>query len=230
MNTEQKVNTSDADARTSSLVGKLGRILFWWSPALLVFGTIVQAAGGQWGDSLSYLGSPVLAAIMIVIAVRHYPASRRFLKWFVAITLVATILFGGFFQCASLAYKGKLVSAMEHTYTNYSNAEPPISTSRAVLTTYMDMVLDPLFPISDGYFDQSLRGVFFAVYYFAYQILYAYIPMLGPYYLLILLITPSFLALPIFWLWVVLSILYVVLPQRAWGWMKAALIRFRHRP
>jgi hypothetical protein len=38
--------------------------------------------------------------------------------------------------------------------------------------------------------------------------------------LLPLLITPSFLAMPVFWLWVVLSVLYVVLPPRAWGWMK----------
>jgi len=227
MKTEQKVNTNDTGARISSLVGKIGRILFWWSPASLVFGIIVQAAGGQWGHSLSYLGSPVLAAIMIVIAVRHYPASRRFLKWFVAITLVATILFGGFFQCASLASRGKLVSTMEHTYTNYSNAEPPISTSRVVLTTYMDMVFEPLFPISDAYFYPSVRGVFLAVYYFASKILYAYTPMLGPYYLLILLVTPSFLALPIFWLWVVLSILYVVLPARAWKWVRGGIAKAR---
>ncbi|MHB8108058.1 MAG: hypothetical protein ACYDH4_11630, partial [Candidatus Cryosericum sp.] len=39
-------------------------------------------------------------------------------------------------------------------------------------------------------------------------------------FLLLLLITPRFLALPVFWLWVVLSALYVVLPPRAWKWMK----------
>jgi hypothetical protein len=37
---------------------------------------------------------------------------------------------------------------------------------------------------------------------------------------LLMLITPSFLALPVFWLWVVLSVLYVVMPQKAWGWMR----------
>lgn len=43
--------------------------------------------------------------------------------------------------------------------------------------------------------------------------------------LLPLLITPRFLAMPVFWLWVVLSVLYVVLPQKAWGWMKARVVR-----
>ncbi len=43
--------------------------------------------------------------------------------------------------------------------------------------------------------------------------------------LLLLLIIPPFLALPIYWLWVVLSILYVVLPARAWKWMGNALRR-----
>jgi hypothetical protein len=43
--------------------------------------------------------------------------------------------------------------------------------------------------------------------------------------LLLLLIIPHFLALPVYWLWVVLSILYVVLPSRAWKWMKAGVVR-----
>ena len=43
--------------------------------------------------------------------------------------------------------------------------------------------------------------------------------------LLLLLIIPHFLALPVYWLWVVLSILYVVLPSRAWKWMGDALRR-----
>jgi len=47
--------------------------------------------------------------------------------------------------------------------------------------------------------------------------------------LAVLVLVPWWLALPVFWLWVVLSVLYVVLPQRAWGWMKALVVRFRHR-
>jgi hypothetical protein len=204
-------------------------MLLAWPIFLLICDTVGTAVGIPFADYLVFFGSSVVAVIMLVIALRHYPASRRFLKWFVAVTLVTTILWGGFFQCASLAHKGELLSTIEHTYTNYSNAEPSISTSRVVLTTYMDIVFDPLFPMSDAYFGQSLRGVFFVVYYYIYQVLYAYLPMLGPYYLLVLLIVPRFLALPVFWLWVVLSIMYVVLPPRAWGWMKAAVVRPRQR-
>jgi hypothetical protein len=43
--------------------------------------------------------------------------------------------------------------------------------------------------------------------------------------LLLLVLSPSWLALSVFWLWVALSVLYVVLPQRTWGWMGGALRR-----
>ncbi|MHB8070422.1 MAG: hypothetical protein ACYDHF_00520 [Candidatus Cryosericum sp.] len=44
------------------------------------------------------------------------------------------------------------------------------------------------------------------------------LPIIVP--LLLLVLSPSWLAIPVFWLWVVLSALYVVLPPRAWKWMK----------
>ena len=43
--------------------------------------------------------------------------------------------------------------------------------------------------------------------------------------LLFLVLSPSWLALPIFWLWAVLSVLYVALPSRAWKWTGDALRR-----
>jgi hypothetical protein len=43
--------------------------------------------------------------------------------------------------------------------------------------------------------------------------------------LALLILVPSWLALPVFWLWVLLSVLYVVLTPRAWGRMKAAVGR-----
>ena len=58
-----------------------------------------------------------------------------------------------------------------------------------------------------------------------YLVVSQYSLLTGPYFVLLLLITPSFLALPVFWLWVVLSVLYVVLPQRAWLWMKSSVVR-----
>ncbi|MGB9666811.1 MAG: hypothetical protein ACPL2N_05840 [Candidatus Cryosericum sp.] len=176
-------------------------------------------------DYLVFFGSPVVAAVLAGIAIRHYPATLKFLKTLVGLLLIATILWGGFFQCASLAHKGKLLSTMEHTYTNYSDAEPSLSTPRVIFITYRSVVFDPLFPFSDTYVDKSLRGAFFVVYYYTYLILYAYTPMLGLYYLPILLITPRFLAMPVFWLCVVLCVLYVVLPRRAWAWIKAAMVQ-----
>ncbi|MCE5193763.1 MAG: hypothetical protein ABFD13_06445 [Candidatus Cryosericum sp.] len=47
--------------------------------------------------------------------------------------------------------------------------------------------------------------------------------------LALLVLVPFWLALPVFWLWVVLSIVYVVLPPRAWGRMRAMVGRSRHR-
>ena len=52
-----------------------------------------------------------------------------------------------------------------------------------------------------------------------------YAAMTGQNFLLLILINASFLAMPVFWLWIVPSILYVVLPQRTWGWMKVAVVR-----
>jgi len=49
--------------------------------------------------------------------------------------------------------------------------------------------------------------------------------------LFLLVLSPSCLALPVFWLYAVLSVqilLYVVLPPTAWGWMKARVTRPRH--
>lgn len=52
-----------------------------------------------------------------------------------------------------------------------------------------------------------------------------YMYMTMPPILLLLLIVPHFLALPVYWLWVVLSVSYVVLPARAWKWTEHALHR-----
>lgn len=46
--------------------------------------------------------------------------------------------------------------------------------------------------------------------------------------LAMLILVPSWLTLPVFWLWFVLSVLYVVLPSRAWKWMKVMVVRSRN--
>lgn len=45
----------------------------------------------------------------------------------------------------------------------------------------------------------------------------------------LLILAPSWLVLPVFWLLVAAGIFYVVLPPRAWGWMRAAVVRSRQR-
>jgi Zn-dependent protease with chaperone function len=55
---------------------------------------------------------------------------------------------------------------------------------------------------------------------FPYSYLVVYGNMVGPYFLLLMFLAPPFLAFPIFWLWVVLSVLYVVLPERWWRWFR----------
>jgi hypothetical protein len=182
-----------------------------------MFGASVQK---PFTDYIVFFGSPVVAAILAGVAIRHYPATRKFLKMLVGLLLVLTILWGGFFQCASLAHKGKLLSTMEHIYATNSSAMPSLSTLRVKFFTYGTLVSQLPFPISDADMDGTLRGVLVGVFLYASLLLSPYTPMLGPYYLLVLLIIPRFLALPIYWLWVVLSILYVVLPARAWTWMK----------
>ncbi len=41
----------------------------------------------------------------------------------------------------------------------------------------------------------------------------------------LLIVAPSWLVLPVFWLLVAFGVFYVVLPQRAWGWIKAGVVR-----
>jgi hypothetical protein len=70
--------------------------------------------------------------------------------------------------------------------------------------------------------------------FFRLQPFIPYMLMTMPPVLLLLLIVPHFLVLPVFWLWVTLSALYVVLPARAWkrvrgGIAKAGLMLRRNR-
>ncbi len=213
--------------RRSNVEKWLFGILLLWPIVVLVCDTVGTVVKMPFADYLVFFGSPVVAAILAGIAIRHYPATRKFLKTLVGLLLIATVLWGGFFQCASLAQEEKLRSTMKHTYFAYFDAKPLLSMPRVTLITYRSVVFDPLFPFSDTYVDKSLRGALVGVFGYASLCLSPYTPMLGPYYLLLMLITSPFLAIPIFWLWVVLSALYVVLPQGAWGWIKdrAKLLR-----
>ncbi len=200
-------------------------MLLAWPIFVWICGMLGASVQKPLTDYMVFFGSPVVAAILAGIAIRHYPATRKFLKTLAGLLLITTILWGGFFQCASLAHKGKVLDTIEQTYTKYADAEPPLSMPRVIIITYRTLVSQPLFPVSDADADATLRGALVGVFGYVSLFLSPYTPMLGPYYLLVLLITPPFLALPLFWLWVVLSILYVVLPPRAWGWVKSMVVR-----
>ena len=211
--------------RKSRIEKWLFGILLLWPIFVLICDTVGTVVKMPFADYLVFFGSPVVAAILAVFALRRYPVTRKFLKTLVGLLLIATVLWGGFFQCASLAHEEKLRSTIKHTYFAYFDAKPLLSMPRVNLITYRTLVSQPLFPVSDADANATLRGALVGVFGYASLCLSPYTPMLGPYYLLLMLITSPFLAIPIFWLWVVLSVLYVVLPSRTWGWTGSALRR-----
>lgn len=209
--------------RKSNIEKWLFWAMFLWPVIMMV--VVGVFLFGPFADYVLFLGSPVVAAILAGFALRRFPATQKFLKTLVGLLLITTVLWGGFFQCASLAHQGELLSTMEHTYSTYSDAEPSLSMPRVMFSTYYPLASQPLFHVGPPDANATLRGTIVGMFGYTSLFLYPYAPMLGPYYLLLLLITPSFLAFPVFWLWVVLSVLYVVLPQRAWLWMKSSVVR-----
>ncbi|MFZ2414100.1 MAG: hypothetical protein WAW16_07770 [Candidatus Cryosericum sp.] len=212
----QWTTTDGENPRRRNIEKWLFLAMFVWPVINLVIAGVFLL--GQVGDYVLFFGSPVVAAILAGFALRRYPATRKFLKTLVGLLLITTVLWGGFLRCTSLAHQGKLLSTIEHTYSTYSDAEPSLSMARVVFSTYYPLVDQPLFHVGPPDANATLRGTIVGVFGYTSLFLYPYAPMLGPYYLFLLLITPSFLAFPIFWLWVALSVLYVVLPSRAWKW------------
>ena len=202
---------NNEDGRTSR-IGRwlLGIFLFWPIIVLMVSLLERMLVHGQFEGYVAYWGSPVLVAILVGIALRHYPATRTFLKVLVTVVLVVTLLGGGFYHCATLAQSQSLHRTMVEYWSELSDAKVSISIPSRVAGTlgYMTFLLPDWLsailsrlPIAGGYL-----------------LLYAAMP--APYYLLLMLITPPFLAFPLFWLWMLLSVLYVFLPQQDWRWIR----------
>jgi len=205
--------------RKMSIATRLTMVVLCWFAVLMAFGipTGIIRSYTMWkyATYLAYFGSPVLATIILVIALRHYPASRLFLKGFVAVIFVATALAGGFYHCATIASHGSLLKAIElaaRTSTGISSSYPtqlPISKFNAAFYCLLGMIYSPWMPLA------RVIPVGYLLYLAA---------MPWPYLVLLMLITPRFLAMPVFWLLMFLGIPYVV-PQRAWVWMKTAAAR-----
>jgi hypothetical protein len=135
--------------------------------------------------------------------------SHRFLKFAVVLSLIVLIQTN--FACATMANGGHLLQVLMQRYHLSSN-QTPIET---MVDTYIHYVITPP-PFVNDY--DPLAAI-------SWALVQSYAPLTGPLFLLLFLITPHFLALPVYWLWVVLSALYVVLPARAWIWVRGEAAR-----
>jgi len=201
----------------------LERRLIWlfllWSPALLAIRMLaVYTNRGNilnspllWLYEVGMLLSPIVAAVLVVIALRHHPVLHRFLKVAVAFSLCLMVLTN--YTSASIASHGGFFQVWTKDYNLY----PSFPLADKLVGLFTKYVTLPTFlgPLTDQNMPLLLL----------YLVVSQYSLLTGPYFVLLLLITPSFLAFPVFWLWVVLSVLYVVLPQRTWLWMKSSVVR-----
>jgi hypothetical protein len=208
--------------RKMSIGARLTMALLCWFAVLIAFGIAVRIVPSytmwKYGAYLAYFGSPVVAAIIVVIALRHYPASRLFLKGFALVILVATALVGGFYHCATIASHGSLLKAVKDAanmstgISSFSSSfltQLPVSKFNAAFYYLLGMVYSPWMPLA-------------RVVPVGYLLNLAAMPW--PALVLLMLVTPRVLALPVFWLVMLLSLLYAV-PQQAWAWMKTVTVR-----
>jgi hypothetical protein len=153
--------------------------------------------------------SPVVAAVLVVIALRHHPVLHRFLKVAVAFSLFLMVLTNH--TSATIASHGGFFQAWTKEYNLY----PFLPLADKLAGLFMKYVTLPTFlgPLTDQNMPLLLL----------YMVVSQYSLLTSPYFLVFLVISPSFFALPLFWLWMLLSVLYVVLPPRAWKWLAATL-------
>jgi hypothetical protein len=136
------------NARKPNIEKWLFGAMFLWPVVLMVSVDIANAIHSEFANYLTYMGSTIFTAILAVIALCNYPASRRFLKWLAAIILLITLYLG------VMAYGDSLYHGF--------------------------------------WWVESVTGS------------------------------------PVFWLYLVLVILsatYLIVPQRAWRWMKSSVVR-----
>jgi hypothetical protein len=164
-----------------------------------------------WLYEVGMLLSPIVAAVLVVIALHHHPVLHRFLKVVVAFSLFLLVLTNH--ASAAVASRGGFFQAWTKDYNSF----PFQPMANQLVDLFSKYVTLPSFlgPLTDQNMPLLLL----------YLVVSQYSLLTGPYFVLLLLITPSFLAFPVFWLWVVLSVLYVVLPQRTWLWMKSSVVR-----
>ena len=149
--------------------------------------------------------SPILTAIFVVTALRHRPVLHHLLRVVVGVSLVVAVLTN--YTCATAASGGDFLNVLKG-----SVRYPDRSLLGKMLGLYDRFVALPSFagPLADYPTPHMLLLVGIK----------NWSLLASPYFLLLMVITPSRLAFPVFWLWVILSVLYVVLPERAWRWIE----------
>ena len=213
------------NARTPKIGLILGNVVGWSALLQMVFMGIASNImfKGIWSSShiwtyinvvLATVVSSVVAAIVVVSAVRHLPVARPFLRKFVALLLLMTMLGGGFYSFATMSHNKQLCSSLSISL-NQENQQNPATR----ISPLIEILGIPYLSIDGrGWKGIDRSGAFLTL-------IYPFASMTALPCFLLMLITPSFLALPVFWLLIVLSILYIVLPQRAWLWMKSSVVR-----
>jgi hypothetical protein len=201
-----------------------GIVLLWGFLCIALINVSINSSYFQVIGALIAVVAPILAAIVAVIALRHMPSAGPFLRKFVALLLLTILVLQGFYECATLAHDGSLWRVLGNIFDQKIQSSTPVSSVIAVLSLPIAVTTSTLWAWM-SMMSESFPYLF--IFFLPYDCIIA------PYFVLLLLITPRFLAMPVFWLLVVLGVLYVVLPQRAWGSMKnrtnLLLARVRHR-
>jgi hypothetical protein len=216
---QQWTTTDSENLRSPKIGGTLGSIL-------VLLGVLMVAAIMVSFNSAKYrvtcvltvaVAASIVATIVVIVALRHMPVTRPFLKKFVALLLLTTLVLGGFYECALLAREGSLWRMLGDVFEEETHSSVTVPQVLAALS----LPISGVFDFSANHISELSRWVPFTV----ILLCEPYEAMFAPYFVLVLLITPPFLAIPFFWLWVTLSALYVVLPARAWKWMGNILQR-----
>ena len=210
-----RAKSDTRSVRATRLTGQLIFIFLAWPIGVATAALLSTAERLSIGYWIYYLGtffSPVLGGVLIVIALRQRPVLHRFLKFVVVLSLIVLIQTN--FACARMANEGHLLQVLMQRYCLSSN-QTPIET---MVDTYVHYVITPP-PFVNDY--DPIAAI-------PWALVQSYAPLTGPFFLLLFLVIPHFLALPVYWLWVVLSVLYVVLPARAWKWVLAHGVKRQH--
>ncbi len=213
MNTGQSTSTDEEASPISSLELWLYGVLFGWPLAAELCGSIF--AFGQSAGVWYPIGSSLLGLLLAIIALKNYTLARHFLRCLVAVLLISVLLAGGFYHNTTLASDGSLWRTIVHTYHMYDNVQPPVS-RQTVISNLLDSVTHFL-----HHPDQDWRVLIPMI----SDHIICYARMAAPYHTLLLLMTPRFLAMSVYYGLVILGALYVVLPSRAWKWTGRALHR-----